>query len=100
MVKFFPLTQPLFPCNLQPTKNMIREIIAPFERLTYVREDGNQAIYKIFRPTKHLFVNKKNDGGRVVGFRAWKMPNSGSDERMGWRSFRFDRIASRKLTFV
>jgi hypothetical protein len=79
---------------------MIREIIAPFERLTYVREDGNQAIYKIFRPTKHLFVNKKNDGGRVVGFRAWKMPNSGSDERMGWRSFRFDRIASRKLTFV
>jgi hypothetical protein len=79
---------------------MIREIIAPFERLTYVREDGNQAVYKVFRPTKHLFVNKKKDNGRVVGFRAWKMPDSGADERMGWRSFRFDRIASRKLTFV
>ena len=79
---------------------MIREIFAPFERVTYVREDGNQAVYKVFRPTKHLFVNKKKDAGAVVGFRAWKMPDTGADERMGWRSFRFDRIASRKLTFV
>jgi hypothetical protein len=38
---------------------MIREILAPFERVTYVREDGNQAVYKVFRPTKHLFINKK-----------------------------------------
>ena len=79
---------------------MIREIFAPFERVTYRREDGNQAVYKVLRPTKHLFTNKKNDNGRVVGFRAWKMPDTGADERMGWRSFRFDRIASRKLTFV
>ena len=64
---------------------MIREILAPFERVTYVREDGNKAIYKVFRPTKHLFVNKKKDKGAVVGFRAW---------------FRFDRIANRKLTFI
>jgi len=48
---------------------MIREIFAPFERVTYVREDGNQAVYKVFRPTKHLFVNKKKDNGRVVGLR-------------------------------
>ncbi len=79
---------------------MIREIFAPFERVTSVREDGNQAVYKVFRPTKHLFVNKKKDNGRVVGFRAWKMPDCGADERMGWRSFRFDRIANRKLTFI
>ena len=79
---------------------MIREIFAPFERVTYIREDGNQAVYKVFRPTKHLFVNKKKDDGRVVGFRAWKMPDTGADERMGWRSFRFDRIANRKLTFI
>ena len=55
---------------------------------------------KFSAPTKHLFVNKKKDKGAVVGFRAWKMPDSGADERMGWRSFRFDRIASRKLTFI
>jgi hypothetical protein len=79
---------------------MIREILAPFERVTYVREDGNKAIYKVFRPTKHLFVNKKKDKGAVVGFRAWKMPDTSADESMGWRSFRFDRIANRKLTFI
>jgi len=79
---------------------MIREILALFERVTYIREDGNQAVYKIFRPTKHLFVNNKKDKGVVVGFRAWKMPDCGADECMGWRSFRFDRIVSRKPTFI
>jgi hypothetical protein len=28
------------------------------------------------------------------------MPDTGADERMGWRSFRFDRIQNRRLTFV
>jgi len=75
---------------------MIREILAPFEVLTYTREDGNQAVYKIFRPTKNVMTKK----GDVVGFRAWKLANTGSTESRGWRGFRFDRIAKRTLTFV
>jgi hypothetical protein len=80
--------------------NMIKNLLAPFEIVNYVREDGNEAIYKIFRPSKHLFVNVKKDDGAVVGFKAWKLKNSGTNQDAGWRSFRFERIKSQTLAFV
>lgn len=80
--------------------NTIKNLFAPFEILNYIREDGNEAVYKIFRPSKRLFVNVKKDNGAVVGFKAWKMKNSGTNEDPGWRSFRFERISKKTLAFV
>jgi hypothetical protein len=73
----------------------IRKLLAPFEIIEYAREDGNQAIYKIFRPMKKALTNK----GLVVGFKSWKMRDSGASVAPGWRSFRFDRIQKRRYTF-
>lgn len=75
---------------------MFRNLFAPFEVLTYTREDGNKAVYKVFRPSKNVLTNK----GNVVGFKAWKLANTGVNADKGWRAFRFDRIAKRDLTFV
>ncbi|MGA1528036.1 MAG: hypothetical protein ACO33Y_08840 [Burkholderiaceae bacterium] len=76
-------------------KEMIKKLFAPFEVVRYIRADGNEAIYKVVRFTKRPLSNK----GLVVGVKAWKMANSGTDEGGGWRAFRFDRIQSRQLSF-
>ncbi len=75
---------------------MFKKYLAPFEVVRYTREDGNEAIYKVFRPSKNTMTNK----GDVVGFRAWKLRNSGVSERAGWRSFRFDRIKKSEYVFT
>jgi hypothetical protein len=77
----------------------IKKYIAPFEVINYTREDGNQAVYKVFRLSKHLFRNKKKDENQIVGFKAWKLANTGANQKAGWRSFRFDRINEIDLAF-
>jgi hypothetical protein len=76
----------------------IKKYIAPFEVIRYVRADGNEAVYKVFRPTKTKLFNMKEVG--AVGYKAWKLGNSGTNEGSGWRSFRFDRTLSRQYTFI
>ena len=76
--------------------NTIRNFLAPFEVIRYVREDGNEAVYKVFRPSKNILTKK----GEVVGFKAWKLKNTGTNEDPGWRSFRFDRMKTRNLVFA
>jgi len=76
--------------------NILKKYLAPFEVVRYTREDGNEAIYKVFRPTKNVLTKK----GDVVGFKAWKLPNSGVNEEPGWRSFRFDRITKSDFVFA
>lgn len=76
--------------------NTFRTLFAPFEIIRYTREDGNEALYKVFRPSKNVLTNK----GQVVGFKAWKVKNTGTSQDAGWRSFRFDRMKTRNLVFA
>lgn len=76
--------------------NILKKYLALFEVVRYTREDGNEAIYKVFRPSKNVLTKK----GDVVGFKAWKLSNSGVNEDPGWRSFRFDRIKKSELVFA
>ena len=78
----------------------IKKYIAPFEVVNYTREDGNKAVYKIFRLSKRNLFNQKKDNGAIVGFRAWKLANSGANQDSGWRSFRFDRINNSSFAFL
>jgi len=75
---------------------MLKKYLAPFQVVTYAREDGNRAVYKILRPTKSVMTKK----GIPVGFRAWKTRNSGVNDQPGWRSFREDRIVKTDFVFV
>jgi len=70
--------------------------VAPFEVLTYRREDGNVAIYKVARFTKRPMTKD----GAVSGFRAWKRRNTGTSEEAGWRGFRHDRILKSERVFA
>lgn len=65
---------------------------APFEVVKYAREDGNRAVYKIRRWTKEPLLNQNH----LVGFKAVKTKNSGTNRSSGWRSFRYDRIIARE----
>lgn len=76
--------------------NNIIRAIAPFEVLTYRREDGNVAIYKVARWTKRAMTKE----GAISGFRAWKRRNSGTNEDAGWRGFRHDRILKSERVFA
>ena len=74
---------------------MLKKLLAPFQVIQYRREDGNEAVYKIFRPTKRVLKNN----GDVVGFTAWKSANTGTNAKAGYRAFRFDRIKKSEFSF-
>lgn len=75
--------------------NKIYTRLARYEVLSYTREDGNRAIYKIVRSSKIPLTK----GEKVVGFKAKKVENTGASFGGGWRSFRNERINKTKLTF-
>ena len=75
--------------------NFFKKYLARFEVISYTREDGNKALYKIVRSSKIPLTK----GDKVVGFKAKKLENSGASFNGGWRSFRSDRINNSKLTF-